>query len=71
MVTGSFPGVERPGRGVALTTHPIYREGETKSTAIPVLQLWAFVACYRVTFTFTQVMLPPQNRRTQHNLPQH
>ena len=35
-----------------LTTHPIYRRGERKSRAIPVLPLWVFVACYRVNFTF-------------------
>jgi hypothetical protein len=37
-------------RGVAYTTHPIQRQGSRKSRAIPLLPLWAFVACYRVTF---------------------
>ena len=49
--TGSFPGVKRPGRGV---DHPPPSSAEVKERiAIPLLPLWAFVACYRVTFTFT------------------
>ena len=50
--TVSFPGVKRPGRCVE---HPplIWRRGWRKSTAIHLLPLRAFVACYRVTFTFT------------------
>ena len=47
--TGSFAGVKRPGRGV---DHPPTR-GWRESRGIPVLPLWAFVACSRVTFTFT------------------
>jgi hypothetical protein len=51
MGTGSFPGVKRPGRGVV---HPPHLAPRLKSTAIPLLLLlWAFVACSRVTFTFT------------------
>jgi hypothetical protein len=42
MGTGSFPGVKRPGRGVDHTPH-----------LAPLLSLWAFVACCRVSFTFT------------------
>ena len=43
--------VSSPG---ALATHPpIYRRSWRKSTAVPLLPLWAFVAFSRVTFTFT------------------
>ena len=38
---------------MTLTTHPIHRRGLRKSRTIPLLPLWAFVACSRVTFTFT------------------
>jgi len=57
MGTGSFPGVKQPGRGV---DHPctIYRRGYRKSRGIPVLNLWVFVACYRVNFTFYLLPLP-------------
>jgi hypothetical protein len=41
------------GRGVALITHPHLAPRLRKCRAIPLLPLWAFVACYRVTFTFT------------------
>jgi len=37
---------------VAFTTHPIQRRGSRKSRAIPLLHLWAYVASYRVNFTF-------------------
>ena len=47
--TGSFPGVKRPGRGVE---HPPHLAPRLKSTAIPLLPFWAFVACSRVNFTF-------------------
>jgi hypothetical protein len=40
-----FPGIKRPGRGV---DHPL---PSRKHRAIPVLLLWAFVACYRVKCT--------------------
>ena len=40
--TGSFPGVKRPGR---VADHP----PPWKGRAIPLLTLWAFVACYRVS----------------------
>ena len=46
MGTGSLPGVKRPGRGV---DHPPSSSAEVKdSRAIPLLPLWAFVACSRV-----------------------
>jgi hypothetical protein len=56
MGTGSFPGVKWPGRGV---DHPPSSSAEVKekSIAIPLLPLWAFVACSRVTFTFTHFTL--------------
>jgi hypothetical protein len=49
--TESFPGVKRSGRGV---DHPPPSSAEVKEmVAINLLLLWAFVACYRLTFTFT------------------
>jgi len=57
MGTASFPGV-RSGRGVTLTTHPLLVPWSWKSTAIPLLPLWAvrpvqsLSACTRVHFTF-------------------
>jgi len=47
----SFPGIKRPGRGVDHAPHLALRL--RKSTAIPLLPLWAFVACSRAIFTFT------------------
>jgi hypothetical protein len=50
--TGSFPGVKRPGRGfdhLPLSSDEVTR----KNIAIPLLPIWAFVACCRVNFTFT------------------
>jgi hypothetical protein len=47
MGTGSFPGIKRPGRGVE---HPTTFSAEVKERV--QLPLWAFVACYRVKFTF-------------------
>ena len=44
MGTGSFPGVKRPGRGV---------EVERRVQLYICSPLWAFVACYRWTFTLT------------------
>jgi hypothetical protein len=38
--------------GMALTTHP-HLVLRLKNRAIPLLLLWAFVACSRVNFTFT------------------
>ena len=40
MSTGPFPGV-KCGRGVMLTTHPLLVPRSWKSTAIPLLTLWA------------------------------
>jgi hypothetical protein len=55
MGTGSFPEVKRPGRGV---DHPPLSSAEVKkeSRAIPLLLLWAFMACSRVNFTFTFIV---------------
>jgi len=48
----SFPGYS--GRAVALTTHPlIKRRFLRKVKAIALLQVWAFMACSRLNFTFT------------------
>jgi hypothetical protein len=49
MRTGSFPGVKRPGRGV---DHPPQSSAEVKET-VELFPLWPFMACTRVTFTFT------------------
>jgi hypothetical protein len=51
MGTGSL-SLQRPGREV---DHPPSScgHGYRKSRAIPLLPLWAFVACYRENFTFT------------------
>jgi hypothetical protein len=46
---GSFPGVERPGRGV---DHPSHLVPRLKSRAIPLLLLWTFADCSRMNFTF-------------------
>jgi hypothetical protein len=51
MGTGSFPVVKRPGRGV---DHPPPSSAEVKvRVVIPLLPLWAFMACSRVNCTFT------------------
>ena len=51
MGTGSFPGVKRRGHGV---DHPPETNAEVKERVkLPLLPLWAFVACSRVNFTFT------------------
>jgi hypothetical protein len=52
--TGSFPGVKRPGHSV---DHPIKRRGSRKSRAIPLLPIWAYVACYRMNVTFTLIYI--------------
>ena len=55
MGNGSFPGVQS-GRGVTLTTHSLLVPRSRKSTAIPLLRLWAvrpvqsLSACIRVHF---------------------
>jgi hypothetical protein len=51
----SFPGVKRLGRGA---DHPQLSSAEViKSTAIPILPFWAFMACSWVNFT--RVTFPP------------
>jgi hypothetical protein len=51
MGNGSLLGVNRSGLGVDHTPHlePMLK----KVRAIPLLPLWAFVACYRMKFIFT------------------
>ena len=50
MSTRSFPGVKRPGRGV---DHPPHLAPRLKKKYSYIsTPLWAFVDCYRVTFTF-------------------
>jgi len=64
-----FP-VGKGGRGVTLTTHPHLVPRSCKSTAIPLLPLWARVACYRVKPYLTLLPLdtstagPPNPNRT-------
>jgi hypothetical protein len=54
MGTGSFPGVKRPGRGA--DHPPLTSAGDSRiCRAIPLLPLWAFVACSRVTFTLLYI----------------
>ena len=52
MGIGSFPGVKRTGRGV---DHPPPSSAEVKrrSKVTYLLLVWAFVACFRMKFTFT------------------
>ena len=56
MGTGSFPGV-KSARGMTLTLHPLLVPWSWKSSAIPLLPLWAvrpvqsLSACTRVNFT--------------------
>jgi len=40
-------------RGVALNTHPHLAPRLKKSTAIPLLSLWAYLACFSVNFKFS------------------
>jgi len=56
MGTVSFPGVKRTGRGV---DHPPQSSAEVKERVelLPLLPLWAFVACCRVNFTVTFTIL--------------
>jgi len=53
MGTGSFPGVKQPRRGVDCPP-PTSAEVKRNSRAIPLLPLWAFMACSRVNCTFTE-----------------
>jgi len=52
MGTGSFPEVKQPGRG---DDYPPLPNAEVKERVELYLYspLWAFVACSRMTFTFT------------------
>jgi hypothetical protein len=50
MGSESSPGVKRPGRGA--DHPPLLAPRSRKSTAIPLLPVWAFEACYRASFTF-------------------
>jgi len=50
MGTASFLGIKRPGRGV---DHPPHLAPMLNGRAVPLLPLWAFVACSRVNVTFT------------------
>ena len=49
------PGLSRGkgGRDVALTKHPFLASRLKKDRATPLLLLWAFVVCSKVSFTFT------------------
>ena len=51
MGTGSFAGVKRPGRGADLPP-TIQVPRSRKSGAIPLLPLWAFMACYGSTLLY-------------------
>jgi hypothetical protein len=51
-VPGLFSGGKAAGAWRWPST-PIYHRGHGTSRAITLLPLWAFVACYRVNFTFT------------------
>jgi hypothetical protein len=57
MGTGFLPGVKQPGRGADHpgrgADQPLLAPWSRMSRAIPLFPLWALVACYRVTFTFT------------------
>ena len=46
----SFPEVKWPGRGV---DHPPSSSAEVKEKVVILLPLWAFMACFKVKFTFT------------------
>ena len=56
MGTGSL-SQRSSSQGVVLTTHPCLVSKLTKSTAIPLLPLSAFMACSRVNFTLTYPFL--------------
>jgi hypothetical protein len=52
MGTGSFPGVNQ--LGMVLTTNPLLAPMSRISTAVPLLPLWTFRACYTANFNFTK-----------------
>jgi len=65
--TGYFPGVKRPGRGV---DHPPPSSAKVKeSRAIPLLPLWAFVACSRANVTVTFTLLRASRSYTYRKYP--
>ena len=47
---GLFTGVNRPGRGV---DHPHHLAPRLNTRDMSLFNLWAFLASFRVTFTFT------------------
>ena len=51
MGTGSFPGVNGPGRGADHPLSPKRRGHERVELYLPLLTIWAFVACQRENFT--------------------
>jgi hypothetical protein len=51
MVTGSFLGVKRPGRGFDHQPHLVPKL--KKEYSYTSTHFWAFVACYRMNFTCT------------------
>jgi hypothetical protein len=55
MDTKSFPGFKQPGRGFKHPPHIAPRL--KKNRAIPLLQIWAFVARYRVNFIFNFIFI--------------
>ena len=64
MGTGSSLGVKRPGRVVDHPAHLAPRlKKEQSYTSTP---LWAFVACSRVSFTFTFTLLTTLFRSSRH-----
>jgi hypothetical protein len=64
MGTGSFPEVKRPGRDVH---HPPPSSAEVKErVVIPLLPLWAFMACSRVNLTLHLTFM---NRKDKDRIP--
>jgi hypothetical protein len=53
MGTGSFPEVNRPGRGVE-NPPPSIAEVKERIELYLYTHLWVFVTCYRVTSKFTE-----------------
>jgi hypothetical protein len=58
MGTGSFPGVKRPGRGADHPPLLVPRSRKSRAISpIPLPPSRPLVACYRVTFTFTYILV--------------
>ena len=53
----SFPGVNWPGRGVDHPPHLAPRLKKECGCTVPLLLLWAFVACSMVNFTFIYIYI--------------